>query len=51
MEDSKGIRDEEMRLEKITLSKYYTLKIDCKWEVIDDSSAELKCDINKIRIP
>ena len=51
VEDSQGTRDEEMPLEKITLSQYYTLRIDCKWVIIDDSSAELKCDFGKIRIP
>ena len=51
VEDGTGIRDEEMRLEKITLSKSYTLKINCKWDIIDTSSAELKCDINKIKVP
>ena len=50
VKDGKGIRDEEMRLEKITLSKFYTLKINCKWDIIDTSSAELKCDINKIKV-
>lgn len=46
--DSQGTRDEEIRLEKITLNAHYTLKMDCAWKIMDNANAELFCDVDKI---